>query len=56
MNEFLDRLEQILQRRLDTAFVIEMDDEKANIDAELIQIVRELRHAETEAERPSTAS
>ena len=46
MNEFLDRLERILQRRLDTAYVIDMNDEKANIDAELLQIVKELRESE----------
>ena len=43
MNGFLDRLEKILQRRLDTAYVVEMDEDKAAIDAELIQIIRELR-------------
>jgi len=56
LSDILDRLEKILQRRLDTAFVVEMNDEKANIDAELLQIVKELRNAETETEPPSTAS
>ena len=56
LSDILDRLEKILQRRLDTAFVVEMDDKKANIDAELLQIVKELRNAETETEPPSTAS
>ena len=56
LSDILDLLEKILQRRIDTAFVVEMDDEKANIDAELLQIVKELRNAETETEPPSTAS
>ena len=53
MNGFLDRLEKILQLRLHTAYIVEMDEDKAAIDAELIQIVRELRDAGCEP-LPST--
>ena len=46
LSDILDRLEKILQRRLDTAYVIDMDDSMANIDAELLKIVKELRESE----------
>ncbi len=52
MNEFLDRLERILQRRLDTAFIVEMDELKADLYAELLSILRELKQDENQGLPP----
>lgn len=43
MKDILDKLEAILQRRLDNAFIVEQDEAKADLYAELIGVLRELR-------------